>query len=127
MNKATHRDFIESQSIADFNRRTLAAEDLRSHGKPFGANDIAFLTVGIKNQGDIGASVGIIFNFPNGSGDSEFLPLKIYCTISPLVSAASSSDTYPATGSTTGAIRMSFGKRLLRTGTGNLIKCKGNC
>ena len=84
----TDGDVLEGQAVAGLDVGAGAADDGVAHLQAFGADDIALDAVGVLDQADEGAAVGIILDGLDGSGDIQLLTLEVDDAVLGAVAAA---------------------------------------
>ena len=73
----TDGDVLEGQAVAGLDVGAGARDDGVAHLQAFGADDIALDAVGVLDQADERAAVGIILDGLDGSGDIQLLTLEV--------------------------------------------------
>ena len=84
----TQRDVLQGQCVAHFDIGFGTADNNVAHLQALRSQDVAFFTVCIVQQSNVGAPVGIIFDGRNFCGDVVFIPFEIDDTILSFVTAA---------------------------------------
>ena len=78
---------LELQRIAGKDVRTFAGGNRGANFEPYGMEDVALLAVGIVQQREVGAAIGIVLNGRHLGRHAQFIAAKIYLAILFLVAA----------------------------------------
>ena len=79
---------FERKACGKFRGGVCCAEEGVSDLESVRGEDVAFFTVSVLEEGDVGSAIGIVFEGLNGGGDVEFVAPEINVAVEAFVSAA---------------------------------------
>src|SRR5580700_3645045 len=79
---------VQRQSIPDLNISFRPRLDLVTYLQSFGLKNIAFFSIGVKNERDSRTPIRIVFDRNHLAGNSKLLPFEIDGSKCPLMSTA---------------------------------------
>ena len=88
VDKGTERNFGKQERVADFGGSALTGHHSLTNLEALGAKDVALLTVGIADESDTGATVGVVLYGFDNSGNAIFAALEVDKTVQFLVTTA---------------------------------------
>ena len=88
----TNGNVGDRQAVTGLDVGSGGRDDLVTGSEADRSDDVALLTVGVLNEGDIGAAVGVVFKTQDGSFHVELVALEIDHTVLLLVAAAMMTD-----------------------------------
>lgn len=88
VDESTEGDFGEQEGVADLGGSALAGHNSLADLESLGAEDVTLLTVSIGDKCDTGATVGVVLDGFDNSGDTVLSALEVDKTIQFLVTTA---------------------------------------
>ena len=88
MNARAQRNTGEVHAIARIRGRLGSRHDGVSHLQPFGSQNVALLTIGIKQESDEGGAIGIVFNGLHRRWNVQLVTAKVHHTVHFLMATA---------------------------------------
>ena len=88
VDESTEGDFSEQEGVADLGGSALAGHNSLADLESLGAEDVTLLTVSIGDKCDTGATVGVVLDGFDNSGDTVLGALEVNKTIQFLVTTA---------------------------------------
>lgn len=81
-------DFGECEGVADFWGDAFAGHDCLADLEALRGEDVAFFAVGVADEGDAGAAVGVVLDGFDDSGDAVFVAFEVDEAVHSFVAAA---------------------------------------
>ncbi len=78
MNRGADRDVAQRQRVADLDRSIQAAHQLRAGGQPLGRDDVAALAIGVAQQREVSAAVGVVLQALHLGRDAVLVAPEIH-------------------------------------------------
>src|SRR4051794_25832389 len=118
--RRTRRDGPQGKAVAHLDLGALARRDRRADPQPRRRQDVALLAVGVVQQRDVGAAVGVVLDRGHLGGNAVLEPLEVDLAVATLVPATAVAGGDPALGVAPAGLRDPLGERLLGLGLGDL-------
>jgi len=121
VDERTKRYLGEQQGVANLGSHTGTRHDSLTDLQALGAEDVALLTVGIADEGDTRAAVGVILDGLHNGGNTVFVALEVYKTVELLVTTADIAHGHLTLIVAATALADTVDKALLRSCCGDVI------
>jgi len=121
VNECTERYLREQQGVANLRGHTGTRHDSLTNLQALWAEDIALLTVGIADEGDTRAAVGVILDGLHNCGDTVFVAFEVHKTVQFLVTTTDITHGHLTLVVAATAFADAIDKALLRSCCGDII------
>ena len=121
VDKGTEGDFGEEQGVTDFGGDTGTGHDGLTDLQALGAEDVALFTVGVADEGDAGAAVGVVLDGFDDGGDAVLVTLEVDEAVEFLVAAADVAHGHFTLVVAAAAFADTVDKAFLRLGSGDVV------
>ena len=121
VDKSTKGDFSQGEGVADFGGSTGARHDGLSNFQTLRAEDITLLTIGIENEGNARAAVGVVFDGFDSGRDTVFVALEVDKAVELLMTTADVAHGHLALVVAAARLREAENEAFLRLGSGDVV------
>ena len=121
VDERTERNLGEQKGIADFGGNTGTGHDGLTNLEALGTEDIALLAISIADEGDTGATVGVVLDSFYNSGNTVFVALEVNKAIELFVATADIAHGHLTLVVAATAFAFAVDKALFRLGSGDVV------